>query len=389
MVVNGMSLAEVLLSSEQVECLHKYGSEFKDWIKTPEGKSDYKDHKEHETYIKETLSLENIEKLTEDKFREIFKTLWASRFFSNRDWLFDSRILPNGIDNIKKELVRLLYGTNVLEVRYDEFRSNIKGLGPSSLTEILHFIYPEKYPLWNKKPKTVLPFLGLDILPEKLIKYSFSKGAEYSQITRALMVVKNELTDFGINDFIDLDVFFWHLFKDIMPNEPERDTPIIKTSEFKIDSHEAAEYFLLELGMMMGYDTYTADQSKFYGEKRLGEISTLDKPYEFASEMTLNIVKNIDVMWFDREESPTHCFEVEHTTAIGTGLSRLIQISRGPVKLFIVAPEDKRRKYEQFLNRTQYRRRRDDFNFISYEELTELYETALPYHNLKNRILGE
>ncbi|GAH04758.1 unnamed protein product, partial [marine sediment metagenome] len=88
-------------------------------------------------------------------------------------------------------------------------------------------------------------------------------------------------------------------------------------------------------------------------------------------------------------DNPTHCFEVEHTTDINSGMSRLIQIRPGLEKLFIVAPEDKRRRYEQFMNRTPYKLRRGDFKFISYEKLAELYETALPFHKLKAEILGE
>jgi len=378
-----------MLSSEQVEKLHKYASEFKDWLKTPEGMLDYRDHKDQETYIKDRLSPDNIEKLTEDKFREIFKKLWASNYFRNKDWLFDNRIIPNGFDKIKNELIKLLYGNEAFENRYDEFRRNIKGLGPSSLTEILHFIFPEKYPLWNRTPKTVIPFLGLDVPPDKFIKHSFSKGAEYSQITRALMVIKNELTDFGIKDFIDLDVFFWHIFDDLMSKEPGIDITIIKIPEFNIDSHEAAEFYLLEVGKMLGYWTYTVDKSKTYREKRLGDIAILQEIPQFAGDRDLTWAKNIDIMWFNEEENPTHCFEVEHTTDIIHGLGRLSQLQHLYVKLFIVASEDKRSKYESLLNRVNYRKIRDRFRFISYKELAELYETALPFHKLKTKILGK
>ncbi|GAH52482.1 unnamed protein product, partial [marine sediment metagenome] len=71
-------MTEIMLSSEQIERLHKYASEFQKWLKTPEGKEDIKIHRDHEAYFKKNLSPENIEKMTEDKFREIYKTLWVS-----------------------------------------------------------------------------------------------------------------------------------------------------------------------------------------------------------------------------------------------------------------------------------------------------------------------
>jgi len=379
-------MSEFTLCSEQVELLHKYASEFQEWLKTPEGKEDVKIHRDHEAYFKENLSPENIEKMTEDKFREIYKAIWASDFFHNKDWRFNNLIIPNGLDRITAEFGKLLYGTEDFSARYDKFR--IKGFGPSSLTEILHFLFPDTYCLWNITPKTVMQFLKIDKLPQKFFKSNFTKGKEYLQIVSALSIVKDELRDFGITDFIDLDIFFWHIYDDVMPNIDQVEPPL-EPSRINIDSHEAAEFYLIELGNLLRFDTYTVDQSKFYGENRLGDITSLNKPLEFAGERTLNIVKNIDVMWFGEHDNPTHCFEVEHTTDINTGLSRLILIYPGTARLFIVAPENKRRRYEQFMDRIPYRRRSDDFRFISYKELAELYEKAAPYHKLKAKILGE
>lgn len=330
--------------------------------------------------------------MTEEKLREIYKNLWSSDFFHNKDWRFDNSIIkPNGFDKIKIELVKLLYGTEDFSARYDEFRGNIKGLGPSSLTEILHLLFPDTYCFWNRTPRTVIPFLKIDKLPQKFFKHNFSKGKEYLQIVSALKIVKDELRDFGIIDFIDLDVFFRHIYRDIMPKVKPKPTakPDLIKPKINIDSHEAAEFYLLELGNMLSPETYTADQSRFYGETRLGDRASLPAVPDYdISVRALNIVKNIDIIWFNNDRNPTHCFEVEHTTDINNGLSRLIQIYPG-AKLFIVAPEDKRRRYEQFMNRIPYRRRRNEFRFISYKELAELYETAVPFHDLKSKILGE
>ena len=140
---------------------------------------------------------------------------------------------------------------------------------------------------------------------------------------------------------------------------------------------------------MLGYLTYTVDQSKSYREKRLGDVAILQEIPPFASDRDLSSARMIDVIWFNEDENPTHCFEVEHTTDIVHGLDRLIQLQHLYVKFFIVAPEERHSKYESLLYRVQYRRIRDRFSFISYEELAALYESALPFHNLKAKILGE
>lgn len=381
----------IMLSSDQIKKLHEYASEFQQWLQTPKGQSNLKEHRDHEAYFKEELSEDKIENLNEEKFREIYKTLWVSNFWGNKDWYFDNRlIIPNGLDKIKKELKNMLYGSEDIATRYDSFKNNVKGFGPSSLTEILHFIFPNKYCLWNEKPKTVLPFLRLEILPEKFFKYGFTTGTEYLHIVRALSVVKDELNDFGIKDFIDIDLLFWHIFDDIIPKR-KVDVPkeVVKPQKVKIDSHEAAEYYLLEIGKMLGYLTYTVDQSKSYLEKPLGDTAILQEIPPFASDRDLEWARRIDVMWFNEDENPTHCFEVEHTTEIVYGLDRLIQLQHLYVSFFIVANEEKRSKYESLLNRIQYRRIRDRFKFISYDELAKFYEYALPFYNMKIMLLGE
>lgn len=82
-------MSEIALSSEQIRLLRKYAEDFQEWLKTPKGQSDISEHRDHEAYFKKKLSQENIERLTEDEFREVYKTLWASNFFGNKDWYFD------------------------------------------------------------------------------------------------------------------------------------------------------------------------------------------------------------------------------------------------------------------------------------------------------------
>ena len=386
-------MSEIALSSEQIILLRKYAEDFQEWLKTPKGQSDISEHRDHEAYFKKKLSQENIDRLTEDEFREAYKTLWASNFFGNKDWYFDNRLIaPNGLDKIKKELEKLLYGSEDFADRYNEFRGNIKGFGPSSLTEMLHFVFPDKYCLWNEKPKTVMPFLGLNILPQKFFKYGFTSGTEYLQCVRAVRTVKDELKEFGIKDFIDLDVFFWHIFDDIMPKKGKLKAVAKKVAEptkVRISSHEAAEYCLLEVGKVLGYLTYTVDRSRSYRGKKLGDTAILQEIPPFASDRDMDSVRMIDVIWLNEDENPTHCFEVEHTTDIVHGLDRLIQLQHLYVKFFIVAPEHKRPKYESLLHRVQYRKIRDRFSFISYEELASFYEKALPFHNMQIKLLGE
>lgn len=382
------------LTEEQKNTLRSHISKFKEWLTTPKGLKDTEEHRDHEKFFKERLKSDRINTMTENEFRETYKKLWASNFWGNKDWYIDNKLIQvNGYEKIKQGLKQLLYGEEDIGKRYDEFRENIKGFGPSSISEILHFVFPEKYCLWNEKPKTVLPFLRLNVLlPEERFKYQVSTGDQYLQCLYALEAVKSELTQYGLNDFIDLDIFFWYLYENTIPKEkeqkPQKPAPV--AASISINSHEGAEYYLLEMGKMLGFNPYTVDQSKIFENKTLGDAAVLKSIPPFAGERDINTVKEIDVIWFGDDENPKMCFEIEHTTDIVHGLDRLIQLQHIYAKFFIVAPEERRPKFQDLVtNRYTYRRFCNRFKFISYDELAQLYEATLSFHKLKIKLFGE
>jgi hypothetical protein len=72
------------------------------------------------------------------------------------------------------------------------------------------------------------------------------------------------------------------------------------------------------------------------------------------------------------------CFEVEHTTDIVHGLNRLSQLQHLYPKFFIVASEDRRAKFDIEMQKYPFRGMKERFGFISYYELSAIYETAIP-----------
>ena len=101
----------------------------------------------------------------------------------------------------------------------------------------------------------------MNILPERFFKYQIDTGEEYYQCVQSLGLIKDEMSNFGIRDFIDLDIVFWHIYniyKEIIPKEPKLAGPTEEEKEaaksrIVIDTHESTEYYLLELGKMLGY----------------------------------------------------------------------------------------------------------------------------------------
>ena len=358
--------------------------------------------------FKELLSLGKIDVLTEEEFGEIIKSLWASRMWSDKDYLVNSILERNGIELIRSSLRELLYGEEDLRTRFDHFSEKISGLGPSSITEILVFFRPNEYCLWNNKPKEVIPKLRLKQgLPDRVFKYQI-RGKDYEIIQRVMGNLLDEMRDSGFSnaDFLDFDIVMWMLFSEYQKEEPlvieesvkelEKKTlkvQAVETSVFDENtfSHEDAEGLLIELGNILGYATYTPDKSKHsdYLGKNLGEISKLTEIPPFALERHLDTVRYIDVIWF-REEFPAHCFEVEPTTGVSPGLLRLYQIRNFTnAKFFIVAPSGVITKFKKETSKDPFHQIKERYQFRSYLDLKEIYEKAKTYNEEKIKFFGK
>ena len=291
------------------------------------------------------------------------------------------------MEEIRTNLSKLLYDDGSIAEKYDEFKANIKGFGPSSLSEILHFIFPDKYCLWNDKPKTILPALELDILPKRFFNYQISTGKEYFECVQALELIKDTVTSYGVQDFIDLDIMFLYMFgrSQTSPNGELPSDSNLRT----IDTHQSAQYHLLELGNMLGYLTYTPDYSKTHEGRKLGDTATLREMPAFAGERALGSARMIDVIWFSEDENPKACFEVEHSTGISPGLNRLYQLMAFRVKFFIVASKDDKKKFEREVRKAPYLVMRERFRFISYDKLLRFFEATHTFHKLKVDLMGD
>ena len=326
----------------------------------------------------------------------IIKSLWASNLWRNKDWLVQRILNENGgIKNLRNAFKELLYGSGSLRDRYNSFIGKIKRIGPSMLTEILTFTEPQKYCIWNEKPKAVLPFLGMDkFLPQRVFKYQI-RGEEYEKCIEVLSKFKDPLqTIISQPDFIDVDFFLAFIYYKILPREKTEKIEIkrerMEPEKIIIRKHEDAQRALIELGNLLGFDTYIPpeDRNRIVDGKRLGELTTLKELPQFTYPRLLDTVKHIDVIWF-KDEFPKFCFEVEESTDVTKGLLRLYQIRQLNMKPIIVGPENRRSKFLIEIEKDPFYHIKERYRFISYRELSKLLELAKEFLNLKNKMLGD
>lgn len=375
--------------------IKNYIEQFKNWVKEDEKSKDWEEERlKRIQWYKEKLNFNNIDNLNVEDFSRLIKDLWASDVWKNKDYKVQYLIKNNGFEKIKSELKELFYGKNPIETRWDRFKKTIKGLGPSSISELLAFFNPQEYAIINSKVYKVLPRLGIPIKPVK-------DGKSYKEAIEKLKKIKLSLAENGIRDadFITTDFFIFYLFCEVFDLAYKQREDIVleellleklekkefELEKLKIDTHEKAEAVLLALGNLLGYDTYTPDKGRVVGEQKLGEIATLQELPYFGSEKIMESAKNIDVVWV-KDEWPEMFFEVEHTTGITPGLLRIYQVAEKlSAKCFIIAPVQMLPKFKREIEKPPFNRIKEKYKFKSYDELEKLYLQAKKFKEISEK----
>ena len=352
--------------------IDKYFDGFKKFLGTSKGLEWEKERIERKKLFSEKLSKDVIKDISEDDFREVIKSLWATGLWTNKDYKVDRLLEDNeDIEMIANSLFDVLYSDEPLTHRYDIFVRKIKGIGPSMLTEILAFVEPQIYCIWNDNLKKVLPFLEMDnLLQPRVFKYQIT-GNEYVQCINVLSEFKDQLNKILDNaDFIDVDFFFAYIFYEIIPNiGPKVKPPVKPRGPVVIPKiplildHSSAQKSLIELGNLLDYDTFIPpeDRKRNVGGIDLENIATLRDLPIFGNVDIMDTVKHIDVLWL-KDEYPKFGFEVEESTDVTKGLLRLYQLRNLHIKPIIIGPETKKRKFDVEMKRIHSTRLKININ---------------------------
>jgi hypothetical protein len=122
-------------------------------------------------------------------------------------------------------------------------------------------------------------------------------------------------------------------------------------------------------------------------------VNTLPLNYDSA---TLKTIENIDVIWLQRR-AIHHAFEVEHTTAIYSGLLRMADLlamqPRMNISLHIVAPSERRDQVRREIVRPVFSvleggAMSDRCSFLSYEAIEDILGEPNLAH-MKETIIGD
>jgi predicted RNA-binding protein len=165
-------------------------------------------------------------------------------------------------------------------------------------------------------------------------------------------------------------------------------------------THEEIQWLLLKLGSELGLSVWVArnDRNKSYSGNSFADIlklrNELPRQFDPATNKTIEL---IDVLWL-QGDAIIAAFEVEHTSSIYSGLLRMSDlISMQPnikLDLYIVAPDERREKVRQEINRPTFAKLRPSLpkicKFIPYSELkSEIEQIGYRIRYMKPEFIQE
>ncbi|MEJ5049604.1 hypothetical protein WH221_07175 [Chryseobacterium culicis] len=182
-------------------------------------------------------------------------------------------------------------------------------------------------------------------------------------------------TDIVISEVPTLDVFYDSL---VLPDNFEQ-------QEIDIDvkrRHAQIQIALYFIGKQLGFRTWIAQNDKgiLYQNKRIGEYegviaSLKDEKLMTAYDDAIQAALLIDCIWFKNGRLMPAVMEVEHSTGVTSGLTRMKNFKDKfppfPTRYVIVAPDEDRDKVIKEANKLQFHDL--DTRYFTYSAVEELY----------------
>jgi type II restriction enzyme len=274
-------------------------------------------------------------------------------------------------DQLIKEIIKL-----------DSYK--IKGLGPS-VANILYFLHPTIIPPFNTAIINGFNFLFKD-------KKKLGSWSEYLKL-REVMIDTNSRhrsdlsSDFGAIAGLLFEIGSQKLVlgSDEYLSEPERrklEKLIEKRKEDveqekqEEDLHTEMQYHLLKIGNALGYDVIAAsnDRSRQHSGNSFSFMSLQQFPEISLDKETLNTVKLIDVLWFQKSTNNViAAFEVEKSTSIYSGILRLTDLSYtiadGDEVFYLIVPDKREKDVCMQLCRPSIKQNNVPIKYILFSEL--------------------
>lgn len=235
--------------------------EFK--VKQTENEAYYKDHEKERSERKkfyQSFTRTKLKAMTEEDFFEFIAKLWSMLVWGNKKYVVDKLISDNGFEHLKSNLTELLYGEAPVQDRWDSFLKTVKGLGPATISELLTYINPQEYVIFNRTTIQCFTYLGIPDMPKYNYQCTGKKFVEVCEIAKQIArMMKSE----GIKavDLLAVDYFLWD---EILPHAKKNNhkttepKPAVEISENTNESksiHDELKDRIVAIGELLGFES--------------------------------------------------------------------------------------------------------------------------------------
>jgi hypothetical protein len=329
-----------------------------------------KSEKDSEKYIddlKERLDLisyyqaftENkLLSMSEDDVYEYISRLWAMRIWGNKQYLVDKIITDNSLKKLRSHLASLVWGKNDIAERWDTFRSNIKGMGPAMISEILCKNHPDEFMLWNRRAYVGLDYLGVDDLP----RYDYQlTGKVYKKLCDVSREIAEELKRLGAKDttLFAVDYFIWdelqvedNLSKIYTKNKKKEITTEEITGAESEFIHNDIRDKVRDIGQWLGFTAKT--------EQKVSEGSKVDTIWEATIGNMGRVI---------------YIFEVQTKGSIDSLILNLLKSLNNSSVQGVVAVSDKKQLETIRSYASDVKDLKDKLKYWDYEEIIKVHES--------------
>lgn len=315
--------------------------------------------------IYQSWSSERILVMPEEDIYEYISSLWAMLIWGNKKYVIDKIIIENGIDKFRNQLNNLVWGKNSIEERWDNFRANIKHMGPAMISEILCKTHPDKYAIWNRRAFIAFRELGIHDLPTH--DYQLT-GKKYSQLCNLSKEISSELIKNGYDDnsLLSVDYFIWYeLQSDVVLDKMHQPKEEVKVKITPKDSdfiHNEIRDKIYSIGKWLGFSTST--------EVKIAEGSRVDTIWEASIGNMGRVI---------------YVFEVQTSGSVDSLLINLLKALNNHAVQGIVAVSDKEQLQRIQKHAESVSQLKDKLKYWDYEEVLKVHDSLeFVYSSINN-----
>lgn len=235
-------------------------SEFNNKIKTNTAyyNENWAEREERRKYY-QSFTKDRLLEMTEDEFLEYISKLWSMLIWGNKKYVVDKLINDNGFTTLKNQLAELLYGIKPIEKRWDVFLKSVKGIGPATISELLTYVNPQEYAIFNRT--TILCYTYLDIPDMPKYNYQYT-GKKYVEVCRIAKEIAAELKKARSEDYdlLAVDYFMWDEVLSLAEKKSSEVSVISESEKYVTmnDSkslHNEIKEKLVAIGELLGFDS--------------------------------------------------------------------------------------------------------------------------------------